>query len=326
MRSWVIGLELFTMLTNYGRVAALLAPTRSQPSRRMTKFWGGPLTSQDNSAVDLDALSGGTVRTVTEHDRRVIEERQLRHKADALIGVPSVSKCQHGFPQVGLSSPIGHDTTTGWKPVSGICRLTCPYLVKALDEYEAEGAVAAYNIRLTGGEETFEGRTWPAALDGANQAHRKLRRALMSDEEVARVRERLGSEHEDAFMQSGVAGMSPTKLNDVKCLHAQLGDYLLRNDNVVGEAIVKDLEQRGVSLGGNDVCRQQCDVSVPEVEGGWSYVSTKNHSKLRTKVQRRPSSEARKKIPSKRPPRVKGSSAANTESSLSAESQEKPLS
>jgi len=324
MRFCIIGLELFTMLTNYGRVTAFLAPTRGQPNRQIAKFRGGQMSSLDTSAVDLGALSGGTVRSVTEHERRVIEERQLRHKADALIGVPSVSKCQHGFPQAGLSSPIGHDTSTGWKPVSGICRLTCPYLVKALDEYEAEGAVAAYNVRLAGGEETPEGRIWPAALDGANQAHRKLRRALISDEDVERVRERLGSAHEDAFMQSGVAGMSPTKLNDVKCLHAQLGDYLLRNDNAVGEAIVKDLEQRGVSLGGNDVCRQQCDVSVPEVEGGWSYTSTKNHSKLRTKVQRRPSSEARKRIPSKRPPRIKGSSAAR-EGPISMESQEKPL-
>jgi hypothetical protein len=189
--------------------------------------------------------------------------------------------------------------------VSGICRLTCPYLVKALDEYEAEGAVAAFNVRLLSGEATAEGRAWPAALDGANQAHRALRRALMSDEEVARVQERLGAEHEDAFMQSGVAGMSPTKLDDVKCLHAQLGDYLLRGHNAVGEAVAKDLEQQGISLGGSADCRQQCDVAMPEVEGGWSYKSTKNHSKLRTKQQRRVSSEALKKIPSKRPPRVR---------------------
>jgi len=245
-------------------------------------------------SFDLDNFSGGTIRTISEREKEVIEDRQLRFKSNAFIGVPAVSKCRHGFPQAVLSNPVGHSTSTGWKPVSGICRLTCPHLVKSLDEYEAEGAVAAYNQRLRSGEATTEGRNWPTAVARSNQAHRALKRALMSDSDIDRVEECFGAEGKDAFMQSGVAGMSPTKLDDVKCLHAQLGDYLLRGDNVVGEAIVSDLAQRGVDLDGIDECLQQCDVTKPEMEGGWSYMSVKNGSKLRVRNQRRSAAKAKK--------------------------------
>jgi len=88
--------------------------------------------------------------------------------------------------------------------------------------------------------------------------------------------------------------LSPTKLDDVKCLHAQLGDYLLRGDNVIGEAIVSDLAQRGVGLDGIDECLQQCDVTKPEMEGGWRYMSVKNGSKLRVRNQRRSAAKAKK--------------------------------
>jgi len=164
-------------------------PLSSRGQGQWRKNGSQPYSIEKAQDFDLDTFSGGTVRAISEHEKEVIEDRQLRFKSNAFIGVPAVSKCRHGFPQAVLSNPVGHSTSTGWKPVSGICRLTCPHLVKALDEYEAEGAVAAYNQRLQSGDATSEGRTWPAAVAGSNQAHRVLRRALMLDSDVGRVEE-----------------------------------------------------------------------------------------------------------------------------------------
>ena len=60
--------------------------------------------------------------------------------------------------------------------------------------------------------------------------------------------------------------MSPTKLDDVKCLHAQLADSLVRgaDNNVIGRAVQEELQGRGFSLGGSGVCHQQCDVNRAE--------------------------------------------------------------
>lgn len=44
------------------------------------------------------------------------------------------------------------------------------------------------------------------------------------------LEQRLGAVGAKAFMAAGVAGMSPTKLDDVKCLHAHLADFLIRGD------------------------------------------------------------------------------------------------
>ena len=41
--------------------------------------------------------------------------------------------------------PVGKN-----KPVSGLIRLTCPYLVAAVDQVEAEGGVASMNQKLVG--------------------------------------------------------------------------------------------------------------------------------------------------------------------------------
>lgn len=39
--------------------------------------------------------------------------------------------------------------------------------------------------------------------------------------------------HAEQLLSSGIAGVTPTLLNDVKCLHAQLADHLCRGGNTV---------------------------------------------------------------------------------------------
>ena len=193
------------------------------------------------------------------------------------------------------------------KPVSGLIRLTCPHLVSAVDEVEAEGGVARMNEELNYGT---RGPEWQDALKAVNDAHRELRRALTSEAEVEQVKERFGEKGAESFFNrcthascstspskpclafarsskhllscqiarshargSGIAGMSPTKLDDVKCLHAHLADSLVRgaDNNVIGRAVQDELKSRGVCVGGSNVCHQQCDVNRAETRELVSY-------------------------------------------------------
>ena len=93
--------------------------------------------------------------------------------------------------------------------------------------------------------------------------------------------------------------MSPTKLDDVKCLHAQLADYLLRgyDEQSVGADVRRRLEEeRGVSLGGCGNCQEQCNWAEEETDDTWRYQAQKNKSRLRQRSERRNFNKERKLI------------------------------
>ena len=91
---------------------------------------------------------------------------------------------------------------------------------------------------------------------------------------------KLGERGAEAFLSSGVAGASAGSTDDVKCLHAWLGDYLFRglpaeegegddaaDDNDIptsismGHAVVQLLKERGVDISGTESCKPLCDPS-----------------------------------------------------------------
>ena len=77
---------------------------------------------------------------------------------------------------------------------------------------------------------------------------------------------------------------------DIKCVHAQLADHLCRSEsNGLAAELVQRLEARGVDVRGNDECRTQCDMSVPEsaARASWWYEPAKNKWKLRKRQHRR---------------------------------------
>ena len=78
-------------------------------------------------------------------------------------------------------------------------------------------------------------------------------------------------------LDSGITGLTPSKLDDVKCLHAQLADELLSRDNAVGKKVLEGLEARGVDPAGSEKCGEQCSGCVD----GWRYTPRKNKQKLR---------------------------------------------
>jgi len=229
--------------------------------------------------VDVRGQSGLSVTPLTQEDV-IVFGRQLQARADALHSVGR--RCQHGFPQAFVMHPlrrVGDDTQHRLPPEGGLFRLTCPSLVKAIDEWEADGAVLELD------READADPSVRAALEAANAGHTAARVELFGHD----VERALESESRRSVrdmtalvMQTGVAAQSPSKPM-TKCLHAQVADSLCRGSaqNPVGQRILDRLrEHRGVAVDGDALCRQQCDPSVPMDRAAFWYRPAKNHGKL----------------------------------------------
>ena len=98
-----------------------------------------------------------SVEPPTNSDLRVIVERQLGYTGNATeYNVFAVGcRCKHGYPQAFAFNPLTRSTPSHHRnplrraPVdSGLFRLSCPWLVKAIDEWEAEVRTNT-DVRLT---------------------------------------------------------------------------------------------------------------------------------------------------------------------------------
>ena len=268
-----------------------------------------------------DALPAALpVEPVSAADRRVIEERQLGHRASNVLAVGT--RCRHGFPQAfvwdALKRPAAYDGNAASRGGakqrakeraaagehnrkialdSGLFRLSCPLLVKAADEWEAEGAVVNLNAEVS--------RSPPlaAALDGVNRDHANARRVLLGPRLAELMAESPPLDPSraamiDRVMASGVAGQTPTK-PDVKCVHAQLAHRLCvggadraaaADGAPLGDHLLETLRQRGVSVDGDTGCANQCSLAKPADDArdaGFWYTPAKNRWKLRTRQMRR---------------------------------------
>lgn len=182
--------------------------------------------------------------------------------SQAAMGIPSACQCQHGFPQVFTMDPLPN----GKRLNSGLVKLTCPLLVRAVDELEDEGYITQFNDKLCCPTDRGADEKLPSdlqiAISKAHRVHSSVRSQLIdSREDRDRVLAKLGKRGFESFMTAGVAGASPNALNDVKCLHAWLGDYLFRGpeDSPVGDMVVQVLLERGVEVSGNADCKSYCD-------------------------------------------------------------------
>jgi hypothetical protein len=251
----------------------------AQPRRSAARALHASAVPQAGAAEDLvSTLTGLTAHCAapTEEDRRCIEERQLRHPISAMVAVGK--RCKYGFPQALALDPCARRKFgLGGHPIDGaLFRLTCPHLVKGIDEWEAEGAVRAFNRRV--GEEA----RLLAAADDANAAHRTIRRALVPAAERESYE---GHPVLNVILNSGLAGNN--KKGDIKCLHAQLADGLCRGDNAVADAVLEGLQSRGVDPAGGCSCWQQCDLAHAAGPESWAYQPRKNRQKLRATTVRR---------------------------------------
>lgn len=210
----------------------------------------------------------------TAKDLACIEDRQLLHPITCAGGPRQL--CSHGFPQAFVFHPS--KTTLN----SGMFRLCCPLLVKAVDEYEAKGALREWNKKLENSPEMQR------EFRRVNARHSAIRRSFVEPEHLAPYLEKMGKEGVEQILASGIAGVSPEKTEDLKCLHAHLADYLCTHDNFIGKEIYEYLERtRNVPVTGSSTCWQQCDSSFERTEDSWWYTPIKNKQKLRSKYHRR---------------------------------------
>jgi hypothetical protein len=172
--------------------------------------------------------------------------------AKAAIGVPSSCACRHGFPQAFAMDPIHSGRIN-----SGLLKLTCPLLVRAVDSLEDEGMISLFNQRLEENNNNSNNYI-QQATDEAHAVHAASRQELLNGRDVDAVRVKLGERGTTAFLEAGVAGASAGS-TDVKCLHAWLADSLFRGETPMGKAVTKELVDRGVDLTGILTCNVACD-------------------------------------------------------------------
>jgi hypothetical protein len=123
--------------------------------------------------------------------------------AKAAIGVPSSCACRHGFPQAFAMDPIHSGRVN-----SGLLKLTCPLLVRAVDSLEDEGMISLFNQQLQDNNNNNNNNSnyvQQASTDEAHAVHAASRQELLNDKEVDAVRLKLGERGTTAFLEAGVS-------------------------------------------------------------------------------------------------------------------------
>ena len=243
----------------------------------------------------------------TEQDKLCIETRQLDRTVNGMWAVEK-QRCKHGFPRAFVRSAITYPNkfytddakmkTPGMlsseaadkiQVSSGMLRLSCPHLVKAIDELEEEGGIEAINGHLiAASDEDDLAEPLRQSFLHVNKAWGTIRAKTMSSGDVQVAESYLGKEGATTMINSGIIGVTPNKVDDVKCLHAHLGDYLLRGENQIGELVIKTLEeQKDIDVSGCENCYQQCSSMISKEESQFWYMSRKNKEKLRATRDRK---------------------------------------
>jgi hypothetical protein len=124
-------------------------------------------------------------------------------------------------------------------------RLTCPHLVKLIDEIEAQGGVEDFNVRISDQARVRKN------FAHVNDQWRLIKRASINEEEKEYIENKLHDKAED-FLNSGIIGIRSSGTSDVKCLHAHVADELIRDDNSVGKLVLDDIVAAGHQPSGCD--------------------------------------------------------------------------
>jgi hypothetical protein len=203
-------------------------------------------------------------------------------------------RCRHGIPQSLLFSPVvtaesadGKDL--GYSVNTGLTYLTCPRLVKRLDEIEgyADAGLVEYEQKL---------KASPLAQKQMRAVHENagtLRKALVGAEIFDKVEsflETASSIPSDVMSNTGRCGITLSQAETtVKCLHYQLSDFLVRhppplpstkpaeqeqeelefveNDpnpvNAIGKMVYEDLVSSGYEVDGTEECWKSCSATNP---------------------------------------------------------------
>lgn len=218
---------------------------------------------------------------VSQADAECVEQRHLFRRPPLPGSAPELGRqvvgggrrCRHGWPQAIVYDPLYQETPGKMHRLGDTTRLTCPLLVSAIDRLEKGGAILRYTERLT------EDPAWEGQMTAVNEAHQQLRERLVEDrpQELAEVRELYGEKVFAIAMGAGLASMRVDAKPDVKCLHAQVADELVRGgNNLIAQQALRDIEDEGIRVDGTDECCDNCDVTVPLELARWRLQKCKN--------------------------------------------------
>jgi hypothetical protein len=174
----------------------------------------------------------------------------------AAIGIPSTCACQHGFPQAFSLDPFHAGRMN-----SGLLKLTCPHLVRAVDALEDRRMIHDVNQLIL--EESVNvahdgKKTLNSAMTDAHERHATARKKMLTQQELDQIQSKLGEQGMKSFIDSGVAGATIGS-QDSKCLHAWLADALFFGPTPLGDIIREELEKQNVDISGTPTCRMNCD-------------------------------------------------------------------
>ena len=213
----------------------------------------------------------GAIAINTEDISTCINQTGQTAPANALLGKPSKSKCKHGYTQVFSLDPMPSNKYGMERLNSGLIKLTCPLLVNAIDVMEDDKFMNDINAKLI--SSNLEENKLVQCMNDAHKVHAETRKELIfgddnsdcieESDKYKLLESKLGERGAKYFIEAGVAGANPlSKKVDVKCLHAWLGDYLMRSDTIaehpIGDMIIKELDKRGIDISGTDDCHTVC--------------------------------------------------------------------
>jgi hypothetical protein len=164
-------------------------------------------------------------------------------------------------------------------------RLSCPHLVQEIDEYENNGGGIEYFNSLLKDENNQQGKLLRENFKDINNSWKRIRNKAITDNDRNFLNEQLGPLNANNLINSGLIGISINRTDDVKCLHAQIADTLIRgpNCNKIGDLALKKLNENGCDTNGCEKkkCYQQCDLNFKRTDDSYYYIPQKNKQKLR---------------------------------------------
>uniref|UniRef100_A0A7S4SSG3 DUF501 domain-containing protein n=1 Tax=Alexandrium monilatum TaxID=311494 RepID=A0A7S4SSG3_9DINO len=242
------------------------------PPEQVPTFRGRPLPYRSMSEMNEADLKCVELRHLYRRPAPVIDLAAPGAGEAAKQIVGAGRRCRHGWPQAIVYDPLYRERPGKHFRLGDTTRLTCPMLVSAIDALENGGAIGRYNERLQADE------SWKRQMADTNEAHRLLREHLAGDrpEDLADVRAHYGEQTFAVAMGAGLASMRPDS-KDVKCLHAQVADELVRGGgNLIALQALRDIEDQGILPEGTDECCDNCDVHVPLEQARWRLHTCKN--------------------------------------------------
>mmetsp|Transcript_67984 Transcript_67984/g.188276 ORF Transcript_67984/g.188276 Transcript_67984/m.188276 type:complete len:331 (+) Transcript_67984:76-1068(+) len=256
--------------------------------------WAEGLPLQEVPTFRGHPLPYAGMSRLSEADIECVEARHLYRRpglsgagggAGELAGqlVGAGRRCRYGWPQAIVYDPLYRERPGKHFRLGDTTRLTCPLLVAAIDALENGGAIGRYNERLAADA------AWQGQLARTNEAHRLLRQHLVADrpDELADVRAHYGEVTFAVAMGAGLASMRPDSA-DVKCLHAQVADELVRaGGNSIAQQALRDIEDQGVRIDGTEECCDNCDMRIPLEQARWRLNSCKNSAGKRLSRHRK---------------------------------------